>query len=125
MLAAHLELDIPECHLLHFLQLAGADSERADLHTLAVSAMTVDGICATVFKQPRQHNNGSTLFAIKQDRRQCEVRQGIGKGMLRGAVMKLVEETDVFVFNISSRLEMKEEDQARVAALAVAGDDGR
>ena len=66
--------------------------------------MAVDGICTTVIKQPRLH---------MQNRRQREVRQGIGMGM------KLVEETDVFVFHIPSELEVKaehrekEEDQGK------------
>ena len=61
-----LELDIPGWHMQRFLMLEGAD-----LRTLAVSAMVVDGICATVFKQgsvfkqPRLRNNGRKLFATK------------------------------------------------------------
>jgi len=116
-LMRELQLDIPEWHLQRLLKLevapmANSKSKHADgdERTLSVSAMDVDGICATVFQEPRLRNNGRELFAgaTKRARRMREARQG--KGMKRGVVQLVSQQTDVFVFNIPSELEMKAED---------------
>merc|ERR1719464_349991 len=116
-LMKELALPIPEWHLQRLLKLEVAPMvRRADLRTLTVSAIDVDGICATVFKTPRLRNNGRRVMEIKQrEKRQIK---GKAKGRKRGAIMKCTdsmkrrlheEAADVFVFNIPSELEMKAE----------------
>jgi len=122
-LMKELALPIPEWHLQRLLKLEVAPMlRRADLRTLTVSAMDVDGICATVFKAPRLRNNGRRVMETKmrekgrvREKRQSKAKP---KGMKRGAIMKCTdsmkrrlheEAADVFVFNIPSELEMKAE----------------
>jgi len=118
-LMKELALPIPEWHLQRLLKLEVAPMvRRADLRTLTVSAMDVDGICATVFKTPRLRNNGRRVLATKLREKGRVRSKAKAKGMKRGAIMKCTdsmkrrlheEASDVFVFNIPSELEMKAE----------------
>merc|ERR1719384_2286083 len=88
-----LSLPIPEWRLQRLCKVAVAPIDgRDDLKSLTVSAIDVDGITATVFKQPRLSNNGRQIKAKGQ------------------TVLPRLRNPDVFVFHIPSELENNEDE---------------
>jgi len=93
-LMRELSLPIPEWRLQRLLKVAVAPIDgRDDLKSMTVSAIDVDGIPATVFKQPRLSNNGRKIDARGQ------------------AVLPRLRNPDVFVFHIPSELDNNDEDE--------------
>merc|ERR1719384_1669444 len=101
-----LSLPIPEWRLQRLLKVAVAPIDgRDDLKSLTVSAIDVDGIPATVFKQPRLSNNGRKINAKGQ------------------AVLPRLRNPDVFVFHIPSELgnnDVDEKDEDALLQQAIA-----
>merc|ERR1719384_287421 len=88
-----LSLPIPEWRLQRLLKVAVAPIDgRDDAKSLTVSAIDVDGITATVFKQPRLSNHGRQINAKGQE-----------------AVLPRLRNPDVFVFQIPSDLNKNDE----------------
>jgi len=92
-LMRELSMPIPEWRLQRLLKVAVAPIDgRDDAKSLTVSAIDVDGITATVFKQPRLSNNGRQINAKGQE-----------------AVLPRLRNPDVFVFQIPSDLNKNDE----------------